>query len=90
MAKLQGAKNSKINNPVNKMEKPNLVQAKKKIYPTSFRLNANDIASLKQITAKVNEEVNGKISETSIIKALIQLGINQPTAKIIKAYKDIL
>lgn len=58
--------------------------------PKSFRLNGDDLANLKQITASANSMSRSKISETKVVKALLQLGAGLPPEKIIKALKEIL
>ena len=65
-------------------------RAAKKSTPTSFRLTAEDKATLQQIADRVNAESRAKISRDKVIQALIHLGESMPAAKILKALGDIL
>lgn len=58
--------------------------------PKSFRLSGDDVANLKQITEAVNGISRSKVSETKIVKALLQLGSQLPPEKVLKALKEIL
>ena len=58
--------------------------------PKSFRLSGDDIANLKQITQAVNGVSRSKVSETKVIKALLQLGSQLPPEKVLKALREIL
>lgn len=90
MGKL-GKATSKLGNqqPATKPEGVVPVQ-KTSATPKSFRLNGDDIANLKQITQEVNGVSRSKVSETKVIKALLQLGVNLPADKVLKALKEIL
>ncbi|KEQ15029.1 hypothetical protein [Endozoicomonas numazuensis] len=58
--------------------------------PKSFRLSGDDIANLKQITQAVNGISHSKVSETKVVKALLQLGSELPPEKVLKALREIL
>ncbi len=58
--------------------------------PKSFRLSGDDLANLKQVTEAVNGISRSKVSETKIVKALLQLGSKIPPEKVLKALKEIL
>lgn len=58
--------------------------------PKSFRLSGDDIANLKQITEAVNGISRSKVSETRIVKALLQLGSQLAPEKVLKALREIL
>ncbi len=81
---------SKLNQP-QPVTKPTGVVPENKgsALPKSFRLTGDDIANLKQITEAVNGVSRSKISETKVIKALLQLGTKLPPEKVLKALKEI-
>ncbi|WP_257282318.1 hypothetical protein [Endozoicomonas sp. ISHI1] len=58
--------------------------------PKSFRLGGDDIANLKQITEAVNGVSRSKVSETKVVKALLQLGAQLPPERVLKALREIL
>lgn len=65
-------------------------RAAKKSTPTSFRLSAEDKATLQQIVDRVNAESRAKISRDKVIQALIHFGEGMPAARIINALKNII
>ena len=67
-----------------------VTQKKTSATPKSFRLSGDDIASLKQITEAVNGLSRSKVSETKVVKALLQLGSQLPPEKVLKALREIL
>ena len=77
---------------VHPVTKPTGVVPEKKSssHPKSFRLNGDDIANLKQITAQVNAVSRSKVSETKVVQALLQLGTGIAPERIVKALKEIL
>ncbi|KEQ11263.1 hypothetical protein GZ77_26290 [Endozoicomonas montiporae] len=90
MSKFKNAK-SKLGDqkPVTKPE--GVVPAQKtSATPKSFRLSGDDIANLKQITQAVNGVSRSKVSETKVVKALLQLGSQLPPEKVLKALREIL
>ena len=95
--KLAGATNpiddEASNSPGNKATSPGLLSAtstKRQAVSKCFRFSHDDIQSLKLITKRVNEESRGTISETKVIKALIELGTKTESSKIIKALSQLL
>ena len=67
-----------------------VVPEKKTTQPKSFRLNGDDIANLKQITEAVNGLSRTKVSETKVMKALLQLGAKMPPERVLKALREIV
>jgi len=94
MAKKQITGKSKLSNVVvsdkedNKKEKLGVISNKKKTFKKTYELGEKDVEKLKSIVKKINDESFNKISETSIIKGLIEIGKNSKTEKIIKAIKE--
>lgn len=72
-------------------EKPSLdlISHKHESKMKSFRLFDSDIEKLRTITKEVNKQSATRvISETSIIKGLIELGAKTNPEKILKSIKD--
>jgi len=92
MAKKQITGKSKLSNIVvekdDKKEKLGVVSKKKKTFKKTYELGEKDVEKLKSIVKRVNDESFNKISETSIIKGLIEIGGKSKTEKIIKAIKE--
>ena len=89
MGKLSNA-TSKLGNQKPATRPEGVVPVHKSALPKSFRLGGDDIANLKQITEAVNGISRSKVSETKVIKALIELGVNMPPEKVLKALREIL
>ena len=64
--------------------------SKKQGIARTFRFASDDIMNLKEITTKVNAETRSTVSETKIIRALIQLGTKAETSRIIKSLAEII
>jgi len=95
MAKKPITGKSKLSNVVvsdkketNKNEKLGVVSKKRKTFKKTYELGEKDVEKLKNIVKRINDESFNKISETSIIKGLIEIGKKSKTEKIIKAIKD--
>lgn len=72
-------------------EKPSLdlISHKPESKMKSFRLFDSDIEKLRTITKEVNRHSSSRvISETSVIKGLIELGAKTKPEKILKSIKD--
>lgn len=86
-----GSAGSKLSQ-VQPATKPEGVVSKNKpsAVPKSFRLGGDDLANLKQITEAVNGISRSKVSETKVIKALLQIGAQLSPEKVLKALREIL
>ncbi|ETR71067.1 MAG: hypothetical protein OMM_08355 [Candidatus Magnetoglobus multicellularis str. Araruama] len=71
-----------------KKEKLGVISKKKKTFKKTYELGEKDVEHLKSIVKRVNDESFNKISEVSIIKGLIEIGIKSKTEKIIKSIKE--
>lgn len=86
-----GNAGSKLSQPQPATKPEGVVQVQKtSATPKSFRLSGDDIANLKQITQMVNGVSRSKVSETKVVKALLQLGSQLPPEKLLKALREIL
>ncbi|OED44680.1 hypothetical protein ACH42_07000 [Endozoicomonas sp. (ex Bugula neritina AB1)] len=86
-----GNAGSKLSQPQSATKPEGVVSVQKSsATPKSFRLSGDDIANLKQITQAVNGVSRSKVSETKVIKALLQLGSNLAPEKVLKALREIL
>ena len=77
--------------PAKQPEKLNLIPKKRTVHPTSFRLGSEDKQRLKEITKAVDElSENRKISDTMILKALINNASKTRPDRVLSMVKDIL
>lgn len=67
------------------------LQAKRTAYkPISFRLTNDSLQNLREITKQVNELSNGKISDTKVLQALIQLGSGINKKELFEVIKSLM
>ena len=71
-------------------ERLDLVTPSKKPSLKAYRLYNDDIARLKEITAKMNKESHRHISETAAIRALIVLGASATGERLLKALRETI
>ena len=71
-------------------ERLDLVTPSKKPSLKAYRLYNDDIARLKEITAKMNKESHRHISETATIRALIMLGSSATGERLLKALRETI
>ena len=82
---------SKLGNQKPATKPDGVIQVQKtSVMPKSFRLSGDDIANLKQITQAINGLSRSKVSETKVVKALLQLGSQLPPEKVLRALREIL
>ncbi|KPA16079.1 hypothetical protein MHK_003707 [Candidatus Magnetomorum sp. HK-1] len=71
-----------------KKEKLNLVTKEKKSVRRNYIFGEKDVEALSKIVSRVNDASSRKITETSVIKGLIEIGKKSKTEKLIKAIKE--
>jgi hypothetical protein len=75
----------KVKNKIGIMDYKN----KKKHFPRAFRFTPEDLHNLKRITKLANQESKRYVSETKVLQALIQIGLEVPPSRVIKAIREI-
>ena len=90
MSKLHGY--TKLTSEKNHKEKlvTGLIQKKKLAKIKSFRLGINDIQGLDNLRIDVNQISQTNISESKIIKALINIGIKLGPKKLLKSLSETI
>lgn len=63
---------------------------KERTLPKSYRLKESDLQSLRKIVQNINKMSPSRvISETEVVRALIEIGTRLKPEKILNAYRDI-
>jgi hypothetical protein len=85
------ARSSKLNPSSKKTENIEIIsRVQKKILPTSLRLTSSEKDLISNIAKKVNRCTSRRISESDIIRSLINISKDADLEKIIKSYKEII
>ena len=72
----------------NTQEKLNIISKEKKSIRRNYLFGEKDIEALSKIVNRVNGESSRNITETSVIKGLIEIGKKSKTERLIKAIKE--
>lgn len=84
-------RSSKLNTNLNKTETIEVInRVQKKILPTSLRLTQAEKELISNLTKKVNRHTSRRISESDIIRSLINLSKDADMEEIISSYKEMI
>ena len=72
-------------------ESLDLVHPSNKTYQKNYRLYAEDLKDLREVQKRCARlQAKGKVTETAVIRMLIQLGMQVSDKQLYKAYRDSL